>query len=215
MAGEPVTKAGALIPDEAPIEVARPSFAFVSRGGVKLAHALEAWPIAVQDRIALDIGASTGGFTDVMLQRGATKVYAVDVGYGQLAWSLRQDSRVVVRERTNARHLTALDLYGAESPASLAVIDVSFISLTKILPAVAALLTPPADVVALIKPQFEAGREQVGKRGVVRDPKVHDQVVERVAGAAREIGFEVREVTLSPIKGPEGNVEFLMWLSLA
>ncbi len=216
--GTPETKPGHMPKPDATLEVIRPAIEYVSRGGLKLAHALQVWPIEVQDRIALDIGASTGGFTDVLLQRGARRVYAVDVGYGQLAWSLRQDPRVVVRERTNIRHLTPRDLYGDAEPARLATIDVSFIGLDKVLPAVMALVRDrmqpdeTADVVALVKPQFEAGREHVGKKGVVRDPAVHASVMERVGQTAQKLGFQVAGTDRSPITGPEGNVEFLLWL---
>lgn len=219
--GEPETKPGAMVGESAAIEVARPAVEFVSRGGLKLAHALDLWPIEVASRVALDVGASTGGFTDVLLRRGARRVYAVDVGYGQLAWSLRQDPRVVVRERTNVRHLSPRDLYGDEEPARVATIDVSFIGLDKVLPAVKALVTDrmrpeeSADVVALVKPQFEAGREHVGKKGVVRDPKVHEAVVERVRNVAENLGFQVEGTDRSPITGPEGNVEFLLWLKIS
>lgn len=219
--GRPESKPGALIKPAARLEVQRPAVEFVSRGGLKLAHALEVWPIEVADRVALDVGASTGGFTDVLLRHGARRVYAVDVGYGQLAWALRQDPRVVVRERTNIRHLTPRDLYGDAEPARLATIDVSFIGLDKVLPAVKALVTDrmepgsEADVVALVKPQFEAGREHVGKKGVVRDPAIHKAVVERVGNIARDLGFQVAGTDRSPITGPEGNVEFLLWLKMS
>lgn len=216
--GEPATKPGELVAPDAALEVTRPPVEFVSRGGLKLAHALDRWPIEVAGRVAIDVGASTGGFTDVLLRRGARRVYAVDVGYGQLAWKLRQDPRVVVRERTNVRYLSPRDLYGDGEPARLATIDVSFIGLEKVLPAVKALITDrlrpgeTADVVALVKPQFEAGRENVGKKGVVRDPRVHQAVLERVQDVARNLGFQVAGIERSPITGPEGNVEFLLWL---
>jgi len=217
--GSPQIKPGTLVAGDAPLEVARPQVEYVSRGGLKLAHALEAWPIAVADRIALDVGASTGGFTDVLLRRGAARVYAIDVGYGQLAWILRQDPRVTVRERTNIRYLSPGDLYEGEAPARLAAVDVSFIGLAKVLPAVRRLVLDRAapgeraDVVVLVKPQFEAGREHVGKKGVVRDPAVHEAVLRQVTAAAREQGFEVAGRERSPITGPEGNVEFLLWLT--
>ncbi len=221
IAGQPSTKPGTLVAPGAPLEVQQPASAFVSRGGVKLAHALDAWPIAIENRTALDVGASTGGFTDVLLQRGAARVYAIDVGYGQFAWTLRQDPRVIVRERTNIRYLTPADLYGGAAPARLAAIDVSFIGLAKVLPAVKALLTDRAepgesvDVVALVKPQFEAGREHVGKKGVVRDPAVHQRVLAQVEATAADLGFSVAGRERSPITGPEGNVEFLLWLKLS
>jgi 23S rRNA (cytidine1920-2'-O)/16S rRNA (cytidine1409-2'-O)-methyltransferase len=282
VAGQVETKAGTPVSPEVDVEIQRAAVEYVSRGGLKLAHALDAWPIAVAGTVALDVGASTGGFTDVLLRRGARKVYAIDVGYGQLAWSLRQDPRVVVRERTNVRHLTPLRLYGHEAPdadadagaeadaeadaesdaesrgavpsgdplrssrpllgpepslptetetdadsntatdqARLAVIDVSFIGLSKVLPAVRDLLLhgarpgEAADVVALVKPQFEAGRESVGKKGVVRDPAVHARVMAEVREAAEALGFSIGGVETSPITGPEGNVEFLLWLRIS
>ncbi|MBU0494456.1 MAG: TlyA family RNA methyltransferase [Chloroflexi bacterium] len=181
---------------------------YVSRGGVKLAHALDAFDMAVAGRVCLDVGASTGGFTDCLLQRGAARVYAVDVGYGQLAWALRQDPRVVALDRTNIRYLERLP-----ESVSVATIDVSFISLGLVLPAVLPLLDTTADVVALIKPQFEAGRRQVGKGGVVRDPAVHRQVLTDVLARAQELGLAVRGLTVSPITGPAGNHEFLAWLA--
>lgn len=213
---EKVTKAGTSVSNMDKIEL-RPGFTkqkYVSRGGMKLEKALQLFPVETQGRICLDVGASTGGFTDCLLQHGAEKVYAIDVGYGQLDWKLRTDDRVVIRERVNARYLTAEELYedGAER-ASLAVIDCSFISLDKILPAVEKLLTPTnCEVVCLIKPQFEAGREQV-KKGVVRDGKVHLEVLLRTAEHASTLGFHVHECTFSPLKGPKGNIEYLMLLS--
>ncbi len=183
--------------------------AFVSRGGKKLLKALEAFGLQLNDVTAIDIGASTGGFTDCMLKNGAAFVYAVDVGYGQLAWNLRQDSRVGVMERQNARHLKR-GMF--ERPASFAAIDVSFISLKLILPAVAAVLHPPFTIVALIKPQFEAGRESVGKKGVVREKAVHKAVIEDVIKSARETGLKLCGLDYSPIKGPEGNIEYLVCL---
>jgi 23S rRNA (cytidine1920-2'-O)/16S rRNA (cytidine1409-2'-O)-methyltransferase len=204
--GEVVDKAGTRVEAEAALEVAqRPAFA--SRGGHKLDAALEAFMVPVTGRVALDVGASTGGFTDVLLQRGAAKVYALDVGYGQLAWELRQDPRVVVMERTNIRHVESLP-----ELVEMVVIDVSFISLRLVLPVVARLAAPGAQIVALIKPQFEVGKGMVGKGGVVRDPALHRQVLAEVLGWARENGFEVRGLIRSPIVGPAGNVEFLMHL---
>jgi 23S rRNA (cytidine1920-2'-O)/16S rRNA (cytidine1409-2'-O)-methyltransferase len=186
----------------------RNALPYVSRGGVKLAAALDSFPITVQGKIAVDVGASTGGFTDCLLQRGAARVYAIDVGYGQLAWKLRSDERVVVMERTNVRHLTELP---DQSLADLAVIDASFISLNLVLPATLALLQPGADLVALIKPQFEAGKEQVGKGGVVREEAVHRRVLEAVFQLAELLGLAVKGMIPSPLLGPAGNVEFLIW----
>jgi 23S rRNA (cytidine1920-2'-O)/16S rRNA (cytidine1409-2'-O)-methyltransferase len=181
---------------------------WVSRGGVKLAHALDHFAIAADNALALDIGASTGGFTDVLLARGARRVYAVDVGHGQLAWKLRQDPRVVVLERRNARHLTRHDI---PEPPDLVVCDASFISLTAVLPAALALAAPEARLVALIKPQFEVGKGRVGKGGVVRDPALHREVCEHItAWLSAQPGWEVVGLTESPIHGPEGNVEFLI-----
>jgi 23S rRNA (cytidine1920-2'-O)/16S rRNA (cytidine1409-2'-O)-methyltransferase len=186
--------------------------AYVSRGGIKLEHALREFEIKVKGRVALDVGAATGGFTDCLLQQGADRVYAVDVGYGILAWSLRQDPRVKVLERSNARHLTLRDM-GLETPnINLATIDASFISLSKILPAVYNLLTDKAEVIALIKPQFEARREQVERGGVVKDEAVRQEVIEKIKVAAQEIGFKVGGVTPSPLKGPAGNVEYFIHL---
>ncbi|MEB3266048.1 MAG: TlyA family RNA methyltransferase [Cyanobacteriota bacterium] len=187
---------------------------FVSRGGEKLLAALETFPITVAGRICLDGGISTGGFTDCLLQHGATRVYGVDVGYGQTAWSLRSDGRVVLRERTNLRHLTAVQLYGPQDPwPDLAVADVSFISLTLVLPALGRLLVPErAEAVVLVKPQFEVGRERVGRGGVVRDPEAHGHAIRRVIGAAVAQGWQVRGLVGSPITGPAGNHEYLLWL---
>ena len=182
---------------------------YVSRGGQKLAAALDAFPVDVAGRVGLDVGASTGGFTDCLLQRGAARVFAVDVGYGQLAWKLRSDPRVVPIERTNIRHLEQLP---AGALADLAVIDASFISLALVLPPTLRLLTPEAPVVALIKPQFEAGQDDVGKGGVVRDAKVHARVLHETVALAAELGFGVGGLIPSPLLGPAGNVEFLIWL---
>ncbi len=205
--GVVVDKPGTKVAHDAEIAV-EARRAFASRGGLKLQAALDAFAVPVAGRVALDVGASTGGFTDVLLQRGAARVYAVDVGYGQLAWELRQDPRVVVMERVNIRHLESLP-----EPPDLVVIDVSFISLKLVLPAVKE-LAPRADVVALIKPQFEVGKGQVGKGGVVRDPAQHRTVLREVLRWAREHGFAVRGLIRSPIQGPAGNVEFLAHLSL-
>lgn len=204
----PVLKAGAEVPDDARFEVeAGPEF--VSRGGVKLARALDAFGIDVAGLRAIDVGASTGGFTDCLLQRGASSVTALDVGYGQLAWKLRCDPRVTVLERTNIRSVGP-DLAGA--PFDLAVVDVSFIGLGKVLPHVRSLVCDGGRVIALVKPQFEAGKGRVGKRGVVRDAAVHADVLETVAREAAGAGFAVAEATWSPITGPEGNIEFWMRL---
>jgi 23S rRNA (cytidine1920-2'-O)/16S rRNA (cytidine1409-2'-O)-methyltransferase len=181
--------------------------AYVSRGGDKLAAALDAFGIDPSGRVGLDVGASTGGFTDLLLQRGAARVIAVDVGYGQLAWSLRQDARVTVLERVNIRYLESLP-----SPADLAVIDVSFISLRLVLPRVRELLSPPGDVVALVKPQFEVGKGAVGKGGVVRDPEQHRRVLEELRQFAQENGYEIAGELTSPILGAKGNREFLLHL---
>ncbi len=204
----PADKAGTKVDAECTVAVKGDPLPYVSRGGLKLEHALDEFGVMVEGRTVLDAGASTGGFTDCLLQRGAAKVYAVDVGYGQLAWSLRQDPRVVNMERTNIRHLLPADL--GDSP-TLAVIDVAFISLAKVLPAVAALLAPAADIVALVKPQFEAGPAQVGKKGVVRDPAVHLSVLTAVCRAAADLGLTVAGLTYSPIRGPEGNIEFFLY----
>ena len=205
-----VDKAGTQLPEDAEIQVRGQGLAYVSRGGLKLEKAMKTFSgIHLQGTICGDIGASTGGFTDCMLQNGAEKVYAVDVGYGQLAWSLRSDPRVVCLERTNARYLTH-----AQIPDELdfASVDVSFISLKLILPALRGVLKADGQVVCLVKPQFEAGREKVGKKGVVRDPAVHLEVLEHFLDHAREAGFGVKDITFSPIRGPEGNIEYLGYL---
>ena len=206
--GQRSDKPGTAIPDDAEIEV-RGTLPYVSRGGLKLEKAMASFPIRLEGAVCADIGASTGGFTDCMLQNGAAKVYAVDVGYGQLAWKLRSDPRVVCLERTNARYLTTEQIPEALDFAS---IDVSFISLKLILPAVCGLLKPEGHVACLVKPQFEAGREKVGKKGVVRDPAVHLEVLEHFLEHARESGFAVLGLTYSPIRGPEGNIEYLGYL---
>lgn len=207
VAGEVVTKAGHAIDEDAPIEVAEKQ-RFVSRGGEKLFGALEAFGLDVAGMRAVDVGASTGGFSDCLLQRGTASVVAVDVGYGQLAWSLRTDPRVTVFERLNIRAADPIEL-GA--PFDLVVVDVSFISLRVVLPHLLALLGPKANLVALVKPQFEAGKGRVGKRGVVKDPQVHQDVLRAAVLSAEEAGLVVRGLTYSPIKGPEGNIEFWMW----
>ncbi len=206
-AGRRLDKPGHPVAPDLPLEVEEGA-PWVSRGGHKLAHALAHFAIDAGDRIALDIGASTGGFTDVLLQAGARRVYAVDVGYGQLAWKLRNDPRVVVLERTNARHLTAEQI---PEPVDLLVCDASFISLETILPAPIALAAPEAVLVALIKPQFEVGKGRVGKGGVVRDPTLHEEVCARIrAWLEAEMGWRVAGITESPITGPRGNREFLI-----
>lgn len=204
--GEVRTKPGMRVPRRALLTVQQMP-RFVSRGGEKLAAALAAFPIQVQGRTCADIGASTGGFTDCLLQHGAARVYAIDVGYGQLDYRLRSDPRVVVMERTNARYLERL-----AEPVNLVVADVSFISLRYVLPVVRGWLALPADLILLVKPQFEAGREQVGKGGVVRDPLVHQRVLTEVLEAAQAEGFAVCGLIRSPLRGPAGNVEFLAWL---
>ncbi|MGE4543738.1 MAG: TlyA family RNA methyltransferase [Pedobacter sp.] len=204
-----VDKAGAQVSTDVSLRLKGEDIPYVSRGGLKLEKALETFAVDVTGQVALDVGASTGGFTDCLLQRGAVRVYAVDVGYGQLAWKLRQDERVVNLERTNIRHLQAETLQ--EKPG-LAVIDASFISLDKVLPATLALLDEQAEVVALIKPQFEVGRGAVGKGGVVRDASQHEEVVERIRRLSEELGCQVLGVTESPILGPKGNREFLIHL---
>jgi 23S rRNA (cytidine1920-2'-O)/16S rRNA (cytidine1409-2'-O)-methyltransferase len=210
--GEVVSKAGANVPDGAAIEVVEPDFPWVGRGGVKLAHALDTFGIDVTGREALDIGASTGGFTDVLLQRGARRVVALDVGHGQLDWRLREDPRVVVMERRNARQLERGWL---PAPVGVVTIDVSFISLRLILPALPPVLTPGADIVALVKPQFEAGRNEVGRGGLVKDPAIHDAVLARVTASAASFGLVRAGMTPSPITGATGNQEFLMHLRQA
>ncbi|KAI4446157.1 16S/23S rRNA (cytidine-2'-O)-methyltransferase TlyA [Eubacterium plexicaudatum ASF492] len=202
-------KAGSMFAQEARIEVRGKTLKYVSRGGLKLEKAIERFAISLQDKICMDIGASTGGFTDCMLQNGAKKVYAVDVGYGQFAWQLRQDARVVCMEKTNIRYVTPEDIADVLDFAS---VDVSFISLTKVLGPARELLKDDGELVCLIKPQFEAGREKVGKKGVVRDQKVHLEVVEKVSDFAKELGFAVLHLDFSPIKGPEGNIEYLIHL---
>jgi 23S rRNA (cytidine1920-2'-O)/16S rRNA (cytidine1409-2'-O)-methyltransferase len=210
--GQPVTKSGTSIPSDAQVLVAAPDHPYVSRGGLKLAAALDAFQIDVGGRQGLDIGASTGGFTDVLLQRGAARVVAVDVGHGQLDWKLRTDPRVIVIERLNARTLTAEQLPQDAQRFDIVTIDVSFISLRHILPVVPPLLGSVGDVIALVKPQFEAGRAEVGKGGIVRDPAVHSRVVEQVAAAADTLGLTRVGLIESPVAGMEGNREFLLHL---
>ncbi len=207
-----VDKPGTPIADDAEILVKVKS-PFVSRGGEKLAKALTEFPLEVAGRIALDGGISTGGFTDCLLQAGAQRVYGIDVGYGQVAWKLRQDERLVLRERTNIRHLTPGELYGPDDPRpDLGVMDVSFISLTKVLPAFWDLLAPPREVVLLVKPQFEVGRDKVGKKGVVRDARDQAEAIAAVWTCAQQVGWRYRGVTWSPLSGPAGNIEYLLWL---
>lgn len=200
-------KAGSLFPEEAQIEIHGNMLRYVSRGGLKLEKAMAEFQINLNGKTCMDIGASTGGFTDCMLQNGAKKVFAVDVGYGQFAWKLRQDERVVCMEKTNIRYVTPEDIGELLDFAS---VDVSFISLSKVLPPAAALLKEHAEMICLIKPQFEAGREKVGKKGVVRDRNVHLEVIENVIRFAEDTGFTVRHLSYSPIKGPEGNIEYLI-----
>lgn len=207
--GQREDKAGTSFPEDIKIEIHGNTLRYVSRGGLKLEKAVESFQLCLQDKICMDIGASTGGFTDCMLQNQAAKVYSVDVGYGQLDWKLRNDPRVVCMEKTNIRYVTPEDL---EEKADFSSIDVSFISLTKVLPPVYELLKDQGQVVCLIKPQFEAGREKVGKKGVVRDPAVHREVIEKVTAFASETGFALLNLEYSPIKGPEGNIEYLLHL---
>jgi len=202
-----LAKAGDMLAEDAPLEVRGKGHPWVSRGGVKLDHGLTHFGFDVTGAVALDVGSSTGGFTDVLLSRGAAKVYAVDVGTNQLAWKLRQDPRVVVHEQTNARNLTAEII---PESVDMIVCDASFISLSKVLAAAFQFGKPGAKLVALVKPQFEAGREEVGKGGVVRDPEVHKRVCDEAAAWVAEQGWRVVGVTASPITGPEGNVEFLL-----
>lgn len=205
-----VDKAGAEVAAASKLEVQSSGCPYVSRGGLKLEKALQVFPIDLGDKVVLDVGASTGGFTDCALRNGAAKVFAVDVGYGQLAWSLRSDPRVVCLERTNARYLTLADL---GEPVDFITIDVAFISLDKILPALGGLLKPENGVMALVKPQFEAGKDKVGKKGVVKDPGVHREVLHRVLGFALDNGYRILGLDYSPVKGPEGNIEYLAWLA--
>ena len=202
-------KAGSMFPDDCAIEIKGSTLKYVSRGGLKLEKAMSHFGITLDGKVCMDIGASTGGFTDCMLQNGASKVYAVDVGYGQFAWKLRQDPRVVCMEKTNIRYVTPEHIGDALDFAS---VDVSFISLTKVLPPARELLKEHGQMVCLIKPQFEAGREKVGKKGVVREKSVHEEVVEKIITFALENGFSVLNLEYSPIKGPEGNIEYLVYI---
>ena len=200
---------GAAIAPGAQVEVRGPQLRYVSRGGLKLEKAMQQFPITLEGKTCMDIGASTGGFTDCMLQNGAKRVYSIDVGYGQLAWALRQDERVVNLERTNVRYLTPEQV---PELCDFFSVDVSFISLTLVLPVVHRFLRDGGEGVCLIKPQFEAGRDKVGKKGVVRDPEVHTQVVEKIVSFVQTIGFSVWGLTFSPFKGPEGNIEYLLYV---
>ena len=212
VAGQKCDKAGTAVDVEAEIEVRGNHCPYVSRGGLKLEKALRDFGVDPTGYVCSDSGASTGGFTDCLLQKGAKKVFAIDVGYGQLAWSIRTDPRVVCMERTNIRYVTTEDL---GEPLDLSVVDVSFISLKIVLPAIKNLLKETGQVLCLIKPQFEAGKDKVGKKGVVREPAVHEEVLENFLTLARELQFPVRNLTFSPVKGPEGNIEFLGHLSLS
>lgn len=208
--GQKEDKAGtAFDPAKIQLEVRGSSLKYVSRGGLKLEKAMEQWKFKLEDKVCMDIGASTGGFTDCMLQNGATKVYSVDVGHGQLAWKLRNDERVVCMEQTNFRYMVRGDI---QDDLDFASVDVSFISLTKILIPARNLLKEGGEMVCLIKPQFEAGREKVGKNGVVREPETHREVIEKIVDYADSIGFSVLDLEYSPIKGPEGNIEYLIHL---
>lgn len=206
--GQLVTKAGQKVAPDCKVELLGTDLPFVSRGGLKLEHAFETFQLDVEDRVAMDVGASTGGFTDCLLQHGARRVYAVDVGYGQLAWTLRQDPRVIVLERQNIRHLSPQQI---PEPVQVASIDTSFISLKLVIPATLPFLEPNALLVALIKPQFEAGRDQVGKGGVVRDTAIHEQVCDSIMVFCQSLGIlQQVAITPSPILGPKGNREFLL-----
>ena len=209
VSGQRSDKPGTAVANDAPVEVRGAALRYVSRGGLKLEKAMKTWPITLEGKTCADIGASTGGFTDCMLQNGAEKVYAVDVGYGQLDWRLRNDPRVVCLERTNARYLTTEEI---PQPLDFASIDVSCISLKLIFPALYQLLRQGGEIACLIKPQFEAGREKVGKKGVVRDSAVHLEVLEHFLEHAKENHFTVLGITYSPIRGPEGNIEYLGYL---
>ena len=202
-------KAGTTFPEDVKIEVRGHVMPYVSRGGLKLEKAIKNFDVSVEGKVCTDVGSSTGGFTDCMLQNGAVKVFAIDVGRGQLDWKLRQDPRVVCMEKTNIRYVTPEDI---GEPVDFSSIDVSFISLTKVLEPIRDYLTEDGEIVALIKPQFEAGREKVGKKGVVREKSTHHEVIEKVTSYAASIGFDILEIEFSPIKGPEGNIEYLVHL---
>ena len=207
--GDKEDKAGSSFPENAVIEVRGNTLKYVSRGGLKLEKAMTHFDVTLEGKVCMDVGSSTGGFTDCMLQNGAVKVYAVDVGHGQLAWKLRNDERVVCMEKTNIRYVTSNDI---KDEIEFSSIDVSFISLTKVLGPVKNLLTKEGEIVCLIKPQFEAGREKVGKKGVVREKSVHLEVIQAVISHAKSIGFAILHLEYSPIKGPEGNIEYLLHL---
>ena len=207
--GQKEDKAGSMFAETVNIEVRGNTLPYVSRGGLKLEKAMENFGVTLDGKVCMDVGASTGGFTDCMLQNGAVKVYAIDVGYGQLDWKLRNDPRVVCMEKTNIRYVLPEHI---QEPAAFSSIDVSFISLTKVLHPVRELLTEDGEIVCLIKPQFEAGREKVGKKGVVREPQVHREVIEKVKDYAMSISMEPCHLSFSPIKGPEGNIEYLLHL---
>lgn len=207
---ERMDKPGMKVDVTAPLEIKGNPLPYVSRGGLKLEKAIQTFNVSLEDKIMLDIGASTGGFTDCALQNGAKKVYALDVGYNQLAWKIRQDERVVVMERTNFRHVTPANFQ--EGMPNFATIDVSFISLKLILPVLKTIIIPGSDTVALIKPQFEAGKDEVGKKGIVRDPKTHLKVIKNMMEFALETGFNILNISYSPITGGEGNIEFLIHL---
>ena len=207
--GQKEDKAGTMFKETVKIEVRGNTLPYVSRGGLKLEKAMNNFGVSLDGKVCMDVGASTGGFTDCMLQNGAKKVYSVDVGYGQFAWKLRQDPRVVCMEKTNIRYVTPQDI---DDVLDFASVDVSFISLTKVLGPARELLADGGEMVCLIKPQFEAGREKVGKKGVVRDKSVHEEVIDKVVSFALSIGFSVLHLEYSPIKGPEGNIEYLVHL---
>jgi len=209
--GQKCDKAGTTFGEEVHIEVRGSHCPFVSRGGLKLEKALRDFGVDPTGYVCSDSGASTGGFTDCLLQKGAKRVFAIDVGYGQLAWSIRTDPRVVCMERTNIRYVTPEDL---GEPLDLSVVDVSFISLKIVLPAIRQLLKPTGQILCLIKPQFEAGKDKVGKKGVVRDPAIHREVLEQFVALAAELNMTLRNLTFSPVKGPEGNIEFLGHLAM-
>ena len=209
--GQREDKAGTSFPEEVQIEVRGHALPYVSRGGLKLEKAMKNFDVSMEGKVCTDVGSSTGGFTDCLLQQGAKKVFAIDVGYGQLDWKIRSDPRVVVMERTNIRYVTPEEL---GEPLDLSVIDVSFISLKIVLPTIRELLKPTGQVLCLIKPQFEAGKEKVGKKGVVRDPETHKEVLDHFVALAKELHFAILGLTFSPVKGPEGNIEFLSHLTL-
>jgi 23S rRNA (cytidine1920-2'-O)/16S rRNA (cytidine1409-2'-O)-methyltransferase len=209
--GQREDKPGTKIEESAQIEIKGNPIPYVSRGGLKLEKAIAEFGIDLKDKVCMDVGASTGGFTDCMLQNGATKVYSIDVGYGQFAWKLRQDPRVVCMEKTNIRYVKPEQL---EDKIDFTSIDVSFISLTKVLEPIKHLMKPTSELVCLIKPQFEAGREQVGKKGVVRDQSVHEKVIHDIIEYAMSLDFSIQNLSYSPIKGPEGNIEYLLYLGL-